>query len=350
MLADITRGRRMLLTVALCAALGTAVSARAQTARVPGPLPAHDPAAAVAAMLRSDDPREQAWGAHYAGRDHLRQLAPELHQLIASRLGDPSQSGNAALSIALDALVQLSMPDLALLPRIYDERPVEALILASLVNDSKTDAFLLDAIQSAENELWFAAANLLLRNRSRALAAALLDGLRLSVRLHLVTEGAVAGGGGAGGGVGCGASGLAPGLPPWPAYDLSTIADSGRTVVATGPVAVYYRRIVAPAGQTPAFCDGFTSGPMADHRVRYLVELAALPPQDVPVRGYENHSVVMRQGTSLEAEIARIETDVSQRFARLLRAVVSAGMLESSIADAYQPVIDFRVDDWRTRR
>lgn len=48
--------------------IAAATSARAQTARTPGQLPVPDRAAAVGAMLRSDDAREQAWDAHYAGR------------------------------------------------------------------------------------------------------------------------------------------------------------------------------------------------------------------------------------------------------------------------------------------
>ena len=67
----------MLLRALLLLVL-TAPVALAQE-RLPGPPPPQDPHAATAALLRSADAAEQAWGAWYAGRDQLRQFVPELH-------------------------------------------------------------------------------------------------------------------------------------------------------------------------------------------------------------------------------------------------------------------------------
>ena len=277
---------------------------------------------------------------------------PELHQLISSRLGDQSQAAAAAVAIALDALIQMKSPAADLLPLIYEPRPMEALILASLVDKPETDSFLLDVMQSAESELWFSAANLLLQKRSRALAPALLDGLRITLKVYLVDDGMVFGAGRGGGGVGCGGIGQATGLPPWPAYDLSTYPNSGLTILATGPVSVYYRRIVAPAGQTPGFCDSFTAGPSGEHRMQYLAALAGIRAEDLPVRGYEQHSIPSRGGTSavIDGEISKIKADVGQRFGRLLKMLVSAGVVGASAAAGRQPVIDLEIDDRRSGR
>lgn len=318
--------------------------------RTPGQLPVPDRGAAVRAMLRSDDAREQAWGAHYTGSERLVQLAPDLHQLVSARLSDPSQEANAAVTIALDALIQMKAPRGEMLATVYERRPVEALILASMVAPQGREAFLLDVMQSAEAELWFSAANLLLQDRSRGLAPALLGGLRLQVKVYLVDEGGVGGGGGAGMSVGCGGIGSAVGLPPWPTYDLSTFGNSGWTVVATGPVPVYYRRIVAPAGQTPAFCDSSTGGPTSENRVQYLAALARMRPEDLPIRGVESHSIPLGAAAGDDAEIARIKADVAQRYARLLSMLVSAKALDESAAAKYAPVIDLEVENRRTRR
>jgi hypothetical protein len=94
----------MLLRVLLLVLAAPAVFAQQ---RQPGPPPPQDPQAATAALLRSADATEQAWGAWYAGRDQLRQFVPELHPIVMSRLGDETLAGHAAVSIALDALIQL---------------------------------------------------------------------------------------------------------------------------------------------------------------------------------------------------------------------------------------------------
>jgi hypothetical protein len=170
------------------------------------------------------------------------------------------------------------------------------------------------------------------------------------VKVYLVDEGSVGGGIGGGLSIGCGGAGMAAGLPPWPAYDLSTFGPSGWTVVAPGPVPIYYRRIVAPAGQTPAFCDSSTGGPTPAHRVEYLAALANIGREDLPVRGYESHAVALGAAGGDEAEIARIKADVARRFARLLRMLVSANALEAPAAANYAPAIDLEVENRRSGR
>src|SRR5688572_31868399 len=107
--------RELAFSALVAVTLVPAGSPAAQTARTPGQLPAPDRAADVRAMLRSNDAREQAWGAHYAGNERLALLAPELHQLVAARLSDTSQEANAAVTIALDALIQMKQPGADLL-------------------------------------------------------------------------------------------------------------------------------------------------------------------------------------------------------------------------------------------
>ena len=338
------------LPAIIACTVATAASAAAQTARTPGQLPPPDRVGAVRAMLQSNDAREQAWGAHYAGSERLVQLGPDLHQLISARLDDPSQEANAAVTIALDALIEMKAPRADMLGAIYESRPVMALILASIASGAEREAFLLDVLQSAEAELWFSAANLLLQDRSRTLAPALLRGLRLQVKVYLIDEGS-AGWGSAGGiSFACGGIGTAAGLPPWPAYDLSTLGHSGWTVVAPGPVPIFYRRIVAPAGETPAFCDSSTGGPTSDQRVEYLAALARMRPEDLPVRGVESHSIPLGAPTGDDAEIARIKADVARRYAQLLSMLVSAKVLEKSAAARFEPAIDLDVENRRTRR
>ena len=154
----------------------------------------------------------------------------------------------------------------------------------------------------------------------------------------------------AGGGAGCGAGGRrADVLPPWPAYDLTTHGTTGVSVLAMGPVPVFYRRIVATTGQTPAFCDGFTDGPTGDHRIQYLGQLAGLEERALPLRGYEFHSIEAEDAAMAEAGIQRVKSDVARRYAQLMSLLVNAKLLPSEVA-ARAPDISVEVLDLRTVR
>jgi hypothetical protein len=109
-------------------------SGTAQTARTPQFAERQDPAASIAAMLRSGDPREQAWGAWYASRDHMRAFLPALQDLAVQRIDGISQAEAAAVDIALDALIQMrAQPSPEIIGEVYRGRPEHALILASQI-------------------------------------------------------------------------------------------------------------------------------------------------------------------------------------------------------------------------
>ena len=121
------------------------------------------------------------------------------------------------------------------------------------------------------------------------------------------------------------------------------------SVLAMGPVPVFYRRIVATTGETPSFCDGFTNGPTADHRIQYLGQLAGLEERALPLRGYELHSIEAQDAAMAEAGIQRVTSDVSRRYAQLMSLLVDAKLLPSGMA-ARAPDIKLEVLDYRTAR
>lgn len=121
------------------------------------------------------------------------------------------------------------------------------------------------------------------------------------------------------------------------------------SVLAMGPVSVFYRRIVATAGQTPGFCDGFTDGPTADHRIQYLGALAGLEERALPLRGYEFRSIEAQDAAMAEAGIQRAKSDVALRYAQLISLLVNAKLLRSDEA-ARAPEINLEVMDHRKQR
>jgi hypothetical protein len=274
-----------------------------------------------------------------------------LETVVRERIGGATLAEWAAVDIALDALIQLeSRVPADLLEDIYPHKPAQALILASQTDDS--DDVLTRVLSTAKGHDWFAAANVLLTRRAPALPAALLSSLTLKVTLDLYDREGVGSGrsSGRGGGVGCGGIGLATGLPPWASYSLTSFASPGVTVLAMGPVPVYFKRSVSAPGQTPAPRSVYIDGPTADDRLQYLAGLAGLDRESLPLRGDERHAVVLRSDADLQSRMQLVRADVSQRFARLLRALVAARVMTAEATALYPPHIDLQIEDHRNSR
>ena len=218
--------------------------ASGQLGTTPGSSRPPDPYAAVVTLLQSADPRDQAWGAWFTGRDHLTRLVPLVQEVVTQRVSGLSLNERAAVDVALDALIQMrqSLPSSAL-RRVSESRPDQALILATFAtsDDVEIDEFLFDVLRANDYSRWFAAANLGLQRRTLGLASTIIGKLRLSVNVRVTSnDNSPRWGFGSGGvnGVGCGGGGMAPGLPPWADYRLGTAAYPGLVVLSTGPTTV----------------------------------------------------------------------------------------------------------------
>lgn len=305
-------------------------------------------------LLQSTDPREQAWGAWYAGRDYLQQFTPLIQQLIAQHVSGASINEIAAVDVALDALIQMKqgLPS-STLASVSERRPEQALILAGFAarDDREVDPFLFEMLRTNDYYRWFAAANLLLERRTFGLASAIIGSLRLSVHVS-VTSGDRSSGSGfgsaAGSSIGCGVGGVgAPGLPPWADYRLGTAASPGLVVLSTGPTTVYYQRIIAPAGSMAAPSSVQRAGPSADDRLQYLASLAGHVPDSLPVRGTEFREVRLEAGAALDRALESVRADILSRWAVLAQALVRVEALSQESAATDLPTVDLVVHDSR---
>lgn len=329
----------------------SATAVAPQTARTPGPLPSADADSRIGAMLQSADPRQQAWGAWDAGREHRRHLAPALMNVVRQRAGGTSRAEQAAVDVALDALIQMQVAVPAdLIVVAHRVRPVQALILASQ-STAEIDDFLIDVVRDAESYEWLLAANLLVERRVPRFALELLSSLKVTLVVGLYDREGMGGGrgGGRSTGVGCGAGPTpAPGLPPWAMYSLTEFANAGLSVASIGPVPMYYRRTLSRAGETPVPPFHFTPAPTADERLMYLGALAGIRERYLPVRGLENHSIAVRDPANLQAQLDRLRVDVSQRYGQLLASLVAAQMITAETAAGYPLQVDFEIEERRS--
>jgi hypothetical protein len=322
--------------------LSFATAAAAQTERA-----RPQPQADVLSLLKSGDARLEAWGAWYAGAGEVRSAALPLQDVVRTRLRAPGAM-NPTLDIALDALIQLRVPlDADLLADVYAVRPVQALIAASFAGDP--DDFLDEVLRSAEGNGWLAAANLLIARNPRRLVPHALAGLRLKLTILVVDPGTAAGiGVGAGVGRGCGLGILAPGIPPWAGYELTPFASSGLTILAMGPKPIYYRRRLAPAGQSPAAGVDAAAGPTAHDRLAYAAAAAGIESEQLPLRGIEQSSLSVPHDGNLADVVARVRADFVRRYDLFLRMLVGRGALADDAAAVYPARIHLEVVDRRT--
>jgi hypothetical protein len=227
----------------------------------------------------------------------------------------------------LDALIQLDAqisPELIQL--IYEWGPAQALILQSK-NRGNVHQILLELMHRENGLRWFAAANMALERKSSGLGIALLKEMELVGTLVLAEVGhaGIGAGRGDGGGmgVGCGAgAAIAPGLPPWASYELTPFARPCFTVLSPGPIAIYYERAVAPAGQTPVPHVLSIGGPSTPDRLNYVAALAGFEPSQLPLSGHEQYAFAGQGDASVTAELARIRQDLGARYAQLLQMLV----------------------------
>ena len=324
-----------------------------QTRQSPAFIAPVDPHVAIASLLQSADPREQAWGAWYAGRDHLTQFTPLIQQIVARHASGHSINENAAVEVALDALIQMNkgLPS-SVLASVSGRRPEQALILASFAarDDVDVDDFLFEVLRSNEYDRWFAAANLLLQRRTPGVAITIIRSLSISVQVFVTSgDGSSSRGfGSAGGmGVGCGAGGTAQGLPPWASYRLSTAVHPGFVVLSAGPTTVYYQRVLARPGSTPATSSVHRAGPTADDRLRYLGWLAGRTAEDLPVRGTEFREIRLDANASLERALESVRGEILSRWSVLAQALVGTAALTSESAAAELPALELVVHDSR---
>jgi hypothetical protein len=332
--------------------LSTTALAGAQNATRPGAAPLPDDQETVVRLLWSPDAREQAWGAWFAGRDHRVALTPLLQQIVATRTYSASQSDYAAFDIALDGLIQMrSSVAPELLPLIYERRPTQALILAAHSGANAT-GFLLDVLNREEGHAWFAAANMLLPTPPQGYAAVLLRKIRTRAHVYVSDDGQGGYGEGSASGVsiGCGFEGEAAGLPPWASYTMTPFAHPGVVVLSMGPKPVYYRRTVAPAGQTPAGGSVETGGPTTADRLQYIAALLRITVEDLPVQASESHTVIWRGAAELSAAIDRIRADALRRYARLVSMLRERGVFgDGEPAELSADRVEIVIHDARRR-
>ena len=272
---------------------------------------------AIAKQLNAADSRTIAWGAYNAAAYNRVEAIPRLQQILESPPLIDALEKRAFMDVVMDSLIQLNakVPARLLVPYV-GERPIHTSILLSRATDR--EAVLLELLARLSGNRWFAAANVLLEDRSPGLAEHLVRNLKLQLIIHVADSENVAFGvsGGMSVGIGCGIGQDPPGYPPHAEYTLGRSPQAGSIVLAAGPQPVYYSRTVASSFQY-GVSEATITGPDDEDRIIYL---RAMSPDTggIPFRAQTVETVVWSTPDAFSRRVRELRALVEQRFRHLI--------------------------------
>jgi hypothetical protein len=311
---------------------------------------ASDPAT-IRRLLQSSNPQQEAWGAWHAGRKGMKDAIPLLLQVAEKRTRGKDSIDGIPLNSALDALIQLeaNVP-VDLLPEIYKTHPTQALILLSRLGPER-NPFLLDLTVQAKGLLWFAAANLLLANRTPGFAYRLLKDQAVPAVLNVDynPEGIIQRSEGnrySGGVLVNYRSSSIKDYPPQPDYYLG-LKEQEHSLVAPGPINVYYERKVSRDGGCINVAK--IGSPYLDDRLGYIAALGNFQ-QTLPITGGERKGIKWRSDEQAALEQENFRQDIVRRYKELVRMLREANLLTDDEAISIaEPKIEMRTEYLGTR-
>src|SRR6185369_2300822 len=146
--------------------------------------------------LRSGDPLQQAWAAHWIVEEHAANMAPELLRILDDSLPPPAEpttpfsDAEAARLAILDALIQMrERVPLATLEPLVARFPTEVLILAARSSEDNTDLLLRLLERPHSYAAFVAVGNLLTPRRAPGFAVRALKEFDAHVEVMVFSPG-----------------------------------------------------------------------------------------------------------------------------------------------------------------
>lgn len=296
----------------------------------------------IAQQLASADARTIAWGAFNAGAYRRVEAIPRLEQLLESPPPTGLDEERAVIDVVMDALIELNahVPARLVVPYVQ-RRPVQAFVLLSRANDRQ--GVLLELLPQLSGMQWFAAANILLEDRSAGLAEHLIRTVRLGLTVHVAdTEGAGFVEGGGSMGVSCGMGQNPPGYPPHAEYRFALGPHPGLIVLAPGPRLVYYSRTVTANFQY-GVSEVIIGGPTDNDRIEYLQKMT--PETGTPFRAQTVETVAWSTADAFSKRVGDLHSLVQRRFQYLVDRIREFLPLPADLGEP--PAIEVRIVDQR---
>ncbi len=317
-------------------------------------LPSQAPSTAlVLEKLRSQDVREQAWGAFLASMYRIEEAEPHLVRLLSQNQGDLELIFHLHASV-LDALIQLGV-------KVSPERldrvrgfTAEVTILRLRTPRENESQLANLANDSWGHPLWLAAIHGLVSARSPHAARALLKKLVVvPLKLRVIDLQSQhfelnSDSGSIGGLVGTSLRIKVPtGFPPEPYYDLEVTKETESITVSPGPYPVYAHRGWISLNGSRA-CSVISKLEETDVARALLAQVAQIPLKEIP-GGHASHVMKWRGEDKLRADVNRLKLDINEKYLALIKRLHDEKML-SQDESASSLRFDIQVMDSRTQR
>ncbi len=327
-------------------------------------------AALAKEWLQSKDPLHIAWGAAIARQDVL----PELKPLLVEQLKDYPEAGSAdgtyhplvdadrhkALLGVLDSVILLGVPvDPETAYKFYGEFPAQSLILLVRSSGNTRSHALLDIFrQTATNNDWLAAGNVLVNARQPGFAAAVLQNFTRHLVVTVVDPHTGVTGGFGSGSSCCGAGGVM-GDSAWPSvglYALSSHPADGATymLLANGDQPVFYYRVESRSHYSAG---GDCSGGQMDRdqvRSQYLAHLLTAPyvqpKANADLDAHSGITITFENAEQYSRELLTAIVGQREGYRRVAKQLFLDQQLSEEEFSAAQPHVEVQINDWRHDR
>ena len=300
-------------------------------------------------QIMAKDSAKIAWAAYSAGKQRVRELAPDLRRVLGTlekRVQTDPKVKFAARSV-LDALVRIDakVPAAELAPWM-NRFDVMALILAGREPEHNAGLLLQIVEGYYWDKLWQAACNLLLTAVPAMVMPKLLDQASVTLNVVVVSddEGWIAfmascccGGG---------SMQRPAGFPPTALYSLHAGTPDRSVLLADGPQAISYLRSER-AGREFGIGSCSTTVDRPDYALRCLAALAGYGPQERPLQSVMSTEVEWSTVAALRETVAQETALIRAEYRELLEELARRKLLPKARAAHLTLSLRIEVEDER---
>lgn len=311
---------------------------------------------AIVQLLDSDDPREVAWGAHYA-RIKERPATDAALLTAAERWQPLDRSSRPYLRLTPEQSDQLDGMAAVLDALIRLRVAVPAVILRGLANDFPADvAILISRLPAADAQdaevaffrklaangyaLQYVSAALLAQSPPDGFAAELLAGIEVHANVYIRMPGEPETGWGISAGD-CMGFGLdkRDGWPIFSSYALTFTRSEHALLVLKDPQPVY-----AVASDSSRYIDSSCGGPTlsAWERRKLVASMLRIKPEEIPWETGLSRTIEYRSAQQVDAELRALIEEEQRKYRITADQLVEAGLIPEQGLEESLPVLDLR--------
>ncbi len=307
----------------------------------------------VGSQLSSPDPAVVAHAAYAAAQERLRHVVPDLVQALRHLEMPLDHRGYVMLEHILDALIQLdSVVPIEVLERFEEHQQASVLILASRNGDEARPLLRRSLLRNIRDQkikvAGVAAGNLLAKGKDAELTALFLGSLAPLLHVTVVAQDSLPANNGL---IGCGGHGdgvftVPHDMPPCVWYELAFQDFGASTLLAEGPVAVWFSRWVV---QKKRFVRGYANPDrdLTEVGLGWAATLLGMSVDALPLKRRYYHFVQWVDAEHFLGEVSVATEQIIRDGESMVGRLVEAGLLAT--ADRQERVIRPRtvVDDQR---